>query len=113
MLASNTEQPTVLSTTQGKIIRHHKARTCPCWHCFRPLCLVTLIASLTCYLFLTRLLERTIRSAVEEHLFDVSNAGDQSSEDSEPGPSSASSIPTRQRGHQFKKQDDVWHGCDK
>lgn len=59
------------------------------------------------------LLERTIRSAVEEHLFDVSNAGDQSSEDSEPGPSSASSIPTRQRGHQFKKQDDVWHGCDK
>lgn len=59
------------------------------------------------------LLERTIRSAVEEHLFDVSNAGDQSSEDSEPGPSSAFSIPTRQRGHQFKKQDDVWHGCDK
>uniref|UniRef100_A0A8C6GTZ9 Family with sequence similarity 13, member A n=1 Tax=Mus spicilegus TaxID=10103 RepID=A0A8C6GTZ9_MUSSI len=59
------------------------------------------------------LLERTIRSAVEEHLFDVSNTGDQSSEDSEPGPSSASSIPTRQRGHQFKKQDDVWHGCDK
>ncbi|XP_021046121.1 protein FAM13A isoform X2 [Mus pahari] len=59
------------------------------------------------------LLERTIRSAVEEHLFDVNNSAEQSSEDSEPGPSSASSVPTRQRGHQFKKQDDVWHGCDK
>lgn len=59
------------------------------------------------------LLERTIRSAVEEHLFDVNSSGDQSSEDSEPGPSSASSTPTRQRGHQFKKQDDVWYGQDK
>uniref|UniRef100_A0A8C8VUK4 Family with sequence similarity 13, member A n=1 Tax=Peromyscus maniculatus bairdii TaxID=230844 RepID=A0A8C8VUK4_PERMB len=59
------------------------------------------------------LLERTIRSAVEEHLFDVNSSGDQSSEDSEPGPSSASSTPTRHRGHQFKKQDDVWHGRDK
>ncbi|GAB1290870.1 Protein FAM13A [Apodemus speciosus] len=59
------------------------------------------------------LLERTIRSAVEEHLFDVNSTGDQSSEDSEPGPSSASSTPTRQRGHQFQKQDDVWHGQDK
>ncbi|XP_076788274.1 protein FAM13A isoform X1 [Arvicanthis niloticus] len=59
------------------------------------------------------LLERTIRSAVEEHLFDVNSSGDQHSEDSEPGPSSASSTPTRQRGHQFKKQDDVWHGRDK
>ncbi|XP_031237907.1 protein FAM13A isoform X2 [Mastomys coucha] len=58
------------------------------------------------------LLERTIRSAVEEHLFDVNSSGDQSSEDSEPGPSSASTL-TRQRGHQFKKQDDVWHGRDK
>uniref|UniRef100_A0A8I5ZUY8 Family with sequence similarity 13, member A n=1 Tax=Rattus norvegicus TaxID=10116 RepID=A0A8I5ZUY8_RAT len=59
------------------------------------------------------LLERTIRSAVEEHLFDVNSSADQSSEDSEPGPSSASSTPTRQRGHQFKKQDDVWYGQDK
>ncbi|CAO2605138.1 Protein FAM13A, partial [Lemmus lemmus] len=59
------------------------------------------------------LLERTIRSAVEEHLFDVNSSGDQSSEDSEPGPPSASSTPTRHRGHQFKKQDDVWHGWDK
>lgn len=59
------------------------------------------------------LLERTIRSAVEEHLFDVNSSGNQSSEDSEPGPSSAPSTPTRQRGHQFKKQDDVWHGRDK
>ncbi|XP_042129320.2 protein FAM13A isoform X2 [Peromyscus maniculatus bairdii] len=59
------------------------------------------------------LLERTIRSAVEEHLFDVNSSEDQSSEDSEPGPSSASSTPTRHRGHQFKKQDDVWHGRDK
>nr|XP_048295592.1 protein FAM13A isoform X2 [Myodes glareolus] len=59
------------------------------------------------------LLERTIRSAVEEHLFDVNSSGDQSSEDSEPGPPSPSSTPTRHRGHQFKKQDDVWHGRDK
>lgn len=59
------------------------------------------------------LLERTIRSAVEEHLFDVNSSGDQSSENSEPGPSSVSSTPTRQRGHQFKKQDDVWYGQDK
>ncbi|XP_041496326.1 protein FAM13A isoform X2 [Microtus oregoni] len=59
------------------------------------------------------LLERTIRSAVEEHLFDVNSSGDQSSEDSETGPPSPSSTPTRHRGHQFKKQDDVWHGRDK
>ncbi|XP_063142350.1 protein FAM13A isoform X4 [Rattus norvegicus] len=59
------------------------------------------------------LLERTIRSAVEEHLFDVNSSADQSSEDSEPGPSSASSTPTRQRGHQFKKQDDVWELINK
>ncbi|XP_051008221.1 protein FAM13A [Acomys russatus] len=59
------------------------------------------------------LLERTIRSAVEEHLFDVNSSADQSSEDLEPGPSSASSTSTRQRGLQFKKQDDVWPGRDK
>ncbi|XP_021505899.1 protein FAM13A isoform X1 [Meriones unguiculatus] len=59
------------------------------------------------------LLGRTIRSAVEERLFDVNSSGDQSSEDLEPGPSSASSTPTRQQGLQFKKEDDAWHGRDK
>ncbi|XP_008842854.1 protein FAM13A isoform X1 [Nannospalax galili] len=59
------------------------------------------------------LLERTIRSAVEEHLFDVNSSGSQSSEDSESLPSSTSSTPTKQRGHQSKKQDEVRQGRDK
>uniref|UniRef100_A0A8C5K2D5 Family with sequence similarity 13, member A n=1 Tax=Jaculus jaculus TaxID=51337 RepID=A0A8C5K2D5_JACJA len=60
------------------------------------------------------LLERTIRSAVEQHLFDVSSSGSQSSEDSESGPSLASSsTPTRPLLWQPKEQDDVLHGKDK
>ncbi|XP_021566149.1 protein FAM13A isoform X1 [Carlito syrichta] len=60
------------------------------------------------------LLERTIRSAVEQHLFDVNNSGGQSSEDSESGTSSASSATsTRQRRRQSKEQDEARHGRDK
>nr|XP_040149022.1 protein FAM13A isoform X3 [Ictidomys tridecemlineatus] len=54
------------------------------------------------------LLERTIRSAVEQHLFDVNGSGGQSSEDSESGTSSASSSSSaRQRRRQSKEQDEV------
>ncbi|XP_045329081.1 protein FAM13A isoform X7 [Leopardus geoffroyi] len=54
------------------------------------------------------LLERTIRSAVEQHLFDVNGPGGQSSEDSESGTSSASSSTSaRQRRRQSKEQDEV------
>uniref|UniRef100_A0A2K6EVF3 Family with sequence similarity 13 member A n=1 Tax=Propithecus coquereli TaxID=379532 RepID=A0A2K6EVF3_PROCO len=63
---------------------------------------------------LQRLLERTIRSAVEQHLFDVNSSGSQSSEDSESGTSSASSTTsTRQRRHPSKEQDEVRCGRDK
>ncbi|XP_004391574.1 PREDICTED: protein FAM13A-like [Odobenus rosmarus divergens] len=59
------------------------------------------------------LLERTIRSAVEQHLFDVNGSGGQSSEDSESGTSSASSATSaRQRRRQSKEQDEVRHGRD-
>ncbi|XP_072611780.1 protein FAM13A isoform X15 [Vulpes vulpes] len=59
------------------------------------------------------LLERTIRSAVEQHLFDVNGSGGQSSEDSESGPSSASSATSaRQRRRQSKEQDEVRRGRD-
>ncbi|XP_045392783.1 protein FAM13A isoform X7 [Lemur catta] len=64
--------------------------------------------------FYVRLLERTIRSAVEQHLFDVNSSGSQSSEDSESGTSSASSTTsTRQRRRQSKEQDEVRCGRDK
>uniref|UniRef100_A0A286XGR4 Family with sequence similarity 13 member A n=1 Tax=Cavia porcellus TaxID=10141 RepID=A0A286XGR4_CAVPO len=56
------------------------------------------------------LLERTIRTAVEQHLFDVNSAGGQSSEDSESGSSSASSTSTRQRRRQHKAQDEACRG---
>uniref|UniRef100_A0A5F9CI56 Family with sequence similarity 13 member A n=1 Tax=Oryctolagus cuniculus TaxID=9986 RepID=A0A5F9CI56_RABIT len=61
------------------------------------------------------LLERTIRSAVEQHLFDVNSSGGQSSEDSESGPSSASSTATsaRQRRRQSKEQDEARRGREK
>lgn len=61
-----------------------------------------------------KLLERTIRSAVEQHLFDVNSSGGQSSEDSESGSSSASSTTTsaRQRRRQAKEQDDIRCGRD-
>ncbi|XP_059521523.1 protein FAM13A isoform X7 [Myotis daubentonii] len=59
------------------------------------------------------LLERTIRSAVEQHLFDVSSSGGQSSEDSESGTSLApSTASARQRRCQSKEQDEVRHGRD-
>ncbi|XP_047423549.1 protein FAM13A isoform X4 [Sciurus carolinensis] len=62
----------------------------------------------------SRLLERTIRSAVEQHLFDVNGSGGQSSEDSESGTSSASSSTSaRQRRRQSKEQDEVRRGRDK
>ncbi|XP_053522309.1 protein FAM13A isoform X9 [Artibeus jamaicensis] len=59
------------------------------------------------------LLERTIRSAVEQHLFDVNSSGGQTSEDSESGPSPAlPTTSTRQRRHPSKEQDEVRCGRD-
>ncbi|XP_034527405.1 protein FAM13A isoform X4 [Ailuropoda melanoleuca] len=61
----------------------------------------------------SRLLERTIRSAVEQHLFDVNGSGGQSSEDSESGTSSASSATSaRQCRRQSKEQDEARRGRD-
>ncbi|XP_043401076.1 protein FAM13A isoform X3 [Chelonia mydas] len=52
-------------------------------------------------------LEKTIRSAVEQHLFDAHGSGGQSSEDSESGTSSASSnVSTRQRRRHHKEQEE-------
>ncbi|XP_075421868.1 protein FAM13A isoform X4 [Ascaphus truei] len=54
------------------------------------------------------LLERTIRTAVEQHLFDVLGPGSQSSEDSESGTSSPStSVSARQRRRHLKEQDET------
>ncbi|EMP29349.1 Protein FAM13A [Chelonia mydas] len=54
-----------------------------------------------------RYLEKTIRSAVEQHLFDAHGSGGQSSEDSESGTSSASSnVSTRQRRRHHKEQEE-------
>ncbi|CAK6432977.1 unnamed protein product [Pipistrellus nathusii] len=59
------------------------------------------------------LLERTIRSAVEQHLFDVSSSGGHGSEDSEPGASLAPSTSSaRQRRRQSREQDEVRRGRD-
>ncbi|XP_063773228.1 protein FAM13A isoform X2 [Pseudophryne corroboree] len=53
------------------------------------------------------LLERTIRSAVEQHLFDVLGPGSQSSEESESGTSSPStSLSARQRRRHLKEHDE-------
>ncbi|XP_008109247.1 protein FAM13A isoform X1 [Anolis carolinensis] len=53
-------------------------------------------------------LEKTIRSAVEQHLFDVHGSGGQSSEDSESGTSSTSSnVSARQRRRHHKEQDEA------
>ncbi|XP_044285367.1 protein FAM13A isoform X3 [Varanus komodoensis] len=58
-------------------------------------------------------LEKTIRSAVEQHLFDVHGSGGQSSEDSESGTSSASSsVSARQRRRHHKEQDDARRNRD-
>ncbi|KAM8800910.1 protein FAM13A isoform 4-T5 [Rhynchonycteris naso] len=62
---------------------------------------------------LQRLLERTIRSAVEQHLFDVTSSGGKSSEDSESGISPApGTTSSRQRRRQSKEQDAVRLGRD-
>ncbi|XP_061848387.1 protein FAM13A isoform X3 [Colius striatus] len=58
-------------------------------------------------------LEKTIRSAVEQHLFDVHSSGGQSSEDSESGTSSASSnVSARQRRRQHKEQEEARRNRD-
>ncbi|XP_033871216.3 protein FAM13A-like isoform X4 [Acipenser ruthenus] len=54
------------------------------------------------------LLEKTIRSAVEQHLFDVHGCGGQSSEESESGTSSStSSVIARQRRRHLRDQDET------
>ncbi|KAM9026654.1 protein FAM13A isoform 3-T3 [Ara ararauna] len=58
-------------------------------------------------------LEKTIRSAVEQHLFDVHGSGCQSSEDSESGTSSASSnVSARQRRRHHKEQEEARRNRD-
>ncbi|XP_049671073.1 protein FAM13A isoform X2 [Accipiter gentilis] len=58
-------------------------------------------------------LEKTIRSAVEQHLFDVHGSGGQSSEDSESGTSSASSnVSARQRRRHHKDQEEARRNRD-
>ncbi|XP_040455459.1 protein FAM13A isoform X3 [Falco naumanni] len=58
-------------------------------------------------------LEKTIRSAVEQHLFDVHGSGGQSSEDSESGTSSASSnVSARQRRRYHKEQEEARRNRD-
>ncbi|XP_041079157.1 protein FAM13A-like isoform X3 [Polyodon spathula] len=58
-------------------------------------------------------LEKTIRSAVEQHLFDVHSCGGQSSEESESGTSSStSSLTTRQRRRHLRDQDETWRHKD-
>ncbi|XP_071893151.1 protein FAM13A isoform X13 [Anas platyrhynchos] len=58
-------------------------------------------------------LEKTIRSAVEQHLFDVHCSGGQSSEDSESGTSSASSnVSARQRRRHHKEQEEARRNRD-
>uniref|UniRef100_A0A493TQ00 Family with sequence similarity 13 member A n=1 Tax=Anas platyrhynchos platyrhynchos TaxID=8840 RepID=A0A493TQ00_ANAPP len=62
---------------------------------------------------LDRYLEKTIRSAVEQHLFDVHCSGGQSSEDSESGTSSASSnVSARQRRRHHKEQEEARRNRD-
>ncbi|XP_019408409.1 PREDICTED: protein FAM13A isoform X3 [Crocodylus porosus] len=58
-------------------------------------------------------LEKTIRSAVEQHLFDVHGSGGQSSEDSESGTSSTSSnVSAKQRRRHHKEQDEARRNRD-
>lgn len=62
---------------------------------------------------LDRYLEKTIRSAVEQHLFDVHGSSGQSSEDSEAGTSSASSnVSARQRRRHHKEQEEARRNRD-
>ncbi|XP_078065198.1 protein FAM13A isoform X2 [Mustelus asterias] len=54
-------------------------------------------------------IERTIRSAVEQHLFDAHGSGGQSSEESETGTSSSPvGVSARQRRRHLKEQDEYW-----
>ncbi|XP_069711747.1 protein FAM13A isoform X3 [Phaenicophaeus curvirostris] len=58
-------------------------------------------------------LEKTIRSAVEQHLFDVHGSSGQSSEDSESGTSSAfSNVSARQRRRHHKEQEEARRNRD-
>nr|XP_006111117.1 protein FAM13A isoform X1 [Pelodiscus sinensis] len=58
-------------------------------------------------------LEKTIRSAVEQHIFDTHGSGGQSSEDSESGTSSASSnVSSKQRRRHHKEQDEAQRNRD-
>ncbi|XP_048459214.1 protein FAM13A isoform X2 [Rhincodon typus] len=55
------------------------------------------------------LIERAIRSAVEQHLFDVHGSGSQSSEESETATSSSTAaVSARQRRRHLKEQDEYW-----
>uniref|UniRef100_A0A4X2LU85 Family with sequence similarity 13 member A n=2 Tax=Vombatus ursinus TaxID=29139 RepID=A0A4X2LU85_VOMUR len=60
------------------------------------------------------LLERTIRSTVEQHLFDVQDSGGQSSEDSEcGGPSASSTAAARQKRWHNKDQNEIRHNRER
>ncbi|XP_043826569.1 protein FAM13A [Dromiciops gliroides] len=64
--------------------------------------------------FYLRFLERTIRSTVEQHLFDVQDSGGQSSEDSEcGGPSASPSVAARQKRWHNKDQNEVRHNRER
>ncbi|XP_049741685.1 protein FAM13A isoform X2 [Elephas maximus indicus] len=72
-------------------------------------CFLRCYGNANCY----QLLERTIRSAVEQHLFDVNSSGGQSSEDSAPGTSSApSTASSRQRRRQSREQEEIRRARD-
>ncbi|XP_020843964.1 LOW QUALITY PROTEIN: protein FAM13A [Phascolarctos cinereus] len=59
-------------------------------------------------------LERTIRSTVEQHLFDVQDSGGQSSEDSEcGGPSASSTAAARQKRWHNKNQNEIRHNRER
>ncbi|KGL83184.1 Protein FAM13A, partial [Tinamus guttatus] len=78
-----------------------------------PFYLSKFLSSIDLIFRLDRYLEKTIRSAVEQHLFDVHGSGGQSSEDSESGTSSASSnVSARQRRRQHKEQEEARRNRD-
>ncbi|XP_032394744.1 protein FAM13A isoform X8 [Etheostoma spectabile] len=75
-----------------------------------PFYLSNLLSPVHCRPDVVDFLDRTIRSAVEQHLFDVNPVTDQSSEDSEltPWPSSPRATPTarQRRRHQREQQEE-------
>ncbi|XP_028449892.1 protein FAM13A isoform X5 [Perca flavescens] len=75
-----------------------------------PFYLSNLLSPVHCRPDVVDFLDRTIHSAVEQHLFDVNPVGDQSSEDSEliPWPSSPMATPTarQRRRHQREQQEE-------